>query len=248
MNSQWREDLRVFFTVLGELMITMGVFIFLFAAWQLWWTDLESSRKADETRQELQQQWAAPASETSSSSNDLPATPPDKYLLTDIVTDKAFALLHVPRFGEDWEPKPILGGTSDIELARGIGFYEGTQVPGEVGNFAIAGHRTTYGRPFHNIDWLEKGDPIVVETGDAWFTYRMEALSIVDPSDVGVIAPVPNSPGAEPTKRYLTMTACHPKFSAKERIIAHAVFDTWQPKSAGRPDVLASAASAPPVD
>ena len=93
------------------------------------------------------------------------------------------------------------------------------------------------GSPFLDLDQLRPGDPIVVETRDSWFVYRVlrrltgdppsgiPGQEIVRPTDVDVIAPVPNSPGAEPTASYLTLTTCHPRFSARQRLIVHAVLD-----------------------
>jgi sortase A len=108
-----------------------------------------------------------------------------------------------------------------------------------VGNFAVAGHRVTYGRPFNRVEELAPGDPVVVETREGWFVYRVRDTLIVTPDRVDVIEPVPQRPGAEPTERLLTLTTCHPMFSARERYIVHAVFDTWQPRAAGEPVALA---------
>jgi sortase A len=107
-----------------------------------------------------------------------------------------------------------------------------------VGNFAIAGHRVTYGRPFNQIAELRPGDPIVIETKDTWYVYRMRSDLIVTPDRVDVVAPVPEQPDAEPSERLLTLTACHPMYSARERYVVHAEFDRWQPKSAGEPAEL----------
>ncbi|MFP5347608.1 MAG: class E sortase, partial [Actinomycetes bacterium] len=153
----------------------------------------------------------------------------------------AFAILHVPRFGADYQ-RPILQGTSLDLLARGVGHYPSSALPGEVGNFALAGHRVTYGRPFHDIAELRQGDQIIVETADAWYVYRMRSNLVVTPNRVDVVDPVPEEPDAEPTERLLTMTACHPMYSARERFVVHAVLDHWQPKSAGPPAELAASA------
>ena len=127
-------------------------------------------------------------------------------------------------------------------LEKGPGHYEGTAGPGEVGNFAVAGHRVGKGSPFLNLDKLDPGDPIVVETQDTWYVYRVigdrqtgeltdpayggiAGRFVTSPSDRGVIAPVPGQQGAVPVHRLLTLTTCHPKFSAAERMIIHAYLD-----------------------
>jgi sortase A len=112
-------------------------------------------------------------------------------------------------------------------------------MPGEPGNVAVAGHRVGKGSPFLDLDQLRPGDPIVVETADAWYEYGVlgdpqsgdlsvtvdgvPGRQIVDPSAIGVIAPVPGQPEAAPGGSYLTLTTCHPKFSAAQRLIVHAV-------------------------
>src|ERR671933_818200 len=113
---------------------------------------------------------------------------------------------------------------------------------GGVGNFALAGHRVTYGKPLNRIAELQVGDPVVVETGDAWYVYRVTGHEVVTPDRVDVIAPVPGQPDAAPTQRIITLTACHPEFSARYRYVVHGVMESWQPRSAGAPAVLAAGA------
>lgn len=120
--------------------------------------------------------------------------------------------------------KTIVSGTSRDDLRAGPGHYRSTPLPGQPGNVAIAGHRTTHGAPFHDLDLLVPGDEIVVETLDGTFTYLVEGFEhatgsmlghrIVDPSQVEVIA--------DQGDNRLTLTACHPKYSARERIIVTA--------------------------
>jgi sortase A len=152
---------------------------------------------------------------------------------------QGFANLYIPRLGKDYA-YTVIEGTTDDDLARGPGHYAGTAVPGQIGNFAVAGHRVTHGQPFLNADQIRAGDAIVVQTRRNWYIYRVlgnaktGALSavnsqgvpgreIVDPSQVGVVAPLPDHPGARPTKAYMTMTTCHPKYSANQRMVIHSV-------------------------
>ena len=118
---------------------------------------------------------------------------------------------------------------------------------------AIAGHRTTYGSPFRDLDLLRPGDPIVVETADSWFVYRVlgdpgsgdfgadpsgiSGREIVDPADVQVINPTPDAAADAPaTGSYLTLTTCHPRFSARQRLIVHAALDGTGIARADLPD------------
>ncbi len=195
---------------LGDLLVTLGVLLLLFVGWQLWWTDVEANRAQSGTVQALSRDFgraSAPGTST-------PAKPAPEF-------GKAFALLRIPRLGDDYV-KPILEGTSTEILQDGVGHYSGTSAPGALGNFAIAGHRTTYGRPFHDIDRLREGDRIVVETKGGFSVYAVQRHLIVAPTAVEVIAPVPGDQGATPNGSWLTMTACHPKYSAAQRYVVVA--------------------------
>jgi sortase A len=158
---------------------------------------------------------------------------------------EAFALLRVPTFGQEYV-RPVLAGTGDAVLAAGVGHYDGAALPGEVGNFAIAGHRTTYGAPFNPIAELVEGDAVVVETAEEFHVYRVQRSHIVLPTDVQVIAPVPDRPGEQPTEAWLTMTSCHPMFSARERYVVHALLESSTPRADGPPDALRAAGAAGP--
>jgi sortase A len=108
----------------------------------------------------------------------------------------------------------VLDGTSDEYLRKGPGFFPETPWPGSGGTTAIAGHRTTYGAPFRNIDELDKGDAIVVEMPYARFEYRVERTRIVDPDAFWVTDRV----GYE----RLVLSACHPLYSAAQRVVVFA--------------------------
>ena len=133
-----------------------------------------------------------------------------------------FAKLYVPRFGEGYV-RNIAEGTSLSKVLNtvGIGHYLGTQMPGQVGNFAIAGHRAGNGGPMRLIDKFQDGDLIYVETATTRFTYRYLESKIVSPQEIGVIAPEPagltekSGPG-----KYLTLTTCTPIYVNTDRFIA----------------------------
>ena len=120
-------------------------------------------------------------------------------------------------------------------LALGVGHYVGTAGPGQVGNFAVAGHRTTYGRPFHDVDRLRDGDRVVVETAATVYVYEVTSRDIVRPRDVEVIAPVPGEPGEAPVEAVLTMTSCHPKYAATQRFVVHGRLAETIPRAAWDP-------------
>lgn len=133
-----------------------------------------------------------------------------------------FAKLYVPRFGEGYV-RNIAEGTSVAKVLNtvGIGHYQSTQMPGEIGNFAIAGHRAGNGGPMRQIDQLVPGDFAYVETSTTRYTYRFIESKIVTPDRVGVIKPMPDGlNGAVATAKYLTMTTCTPIYINSERYVA----------------------------
>ena len=228
--------------VLGELLITAGVLTGLFVVWQLWWTDVVALREQAQVLEALA--WDPPAPVVVDAPpeprRDAPPVDPEPAF------GEVFAQMYVPRFGADWVA-PIAGGVDRRQIldVLGVGHYPGTAMPGEIGNFALAGHRTTFGRPFHLIADLQPGDPIIVRTQTTWYVYRMTENAIVYPRQVEVVSPVPGlrpgDPMPELTQRFLTMTACHPMYSARQRFVVHAEFDYWLPVSAGIPQELVDA-------
>ena len=215
--------------ILGEGLITLGLLVFLFLAWQLWWTDVTANREQAGTIQALENEFGHRAGPGTSSSGT-----PALATLRNVPLGKAFAIVRIPRFGADYA-RPVLEGDDLDTLTKGVGHYPGTAMPGVVGNFAVSGHRTTYGRPFHNIDLLRKGDVIVVETKTSYIVYAVERHVIVTPTQVEVIAAVPQHPGVTPTQAWMTMTACHPKFSARQRYVVFAKLVKSIPRANGLP-------------
>jgi|SRR5690554_4078822 len=226
-------------SIIGELFLTAGVVCFLFIGWQLWLNDLVVGEEQRTSAKALEDEWRTPGT---------PLVPPTKEASTvdygePAVAEPAaegagFATLYVPRFGADYV-RPIGEGVSLATVLNnrdlGIGHYPETQMPGELGNFALAAHRTTWGAPFKKIADLQVGDKLYVKTADGWYTYGFRSLEYVWPTGVDVLEPVPRAPGVEPLDRVITLTSCNPMFSAAERIIAYGVLEHWQPASAGMP-------------
>ncbi|MFM9919425.1 class E sortase [Lacisediminihabitans sp. H27-G8] len=230
--------------ILGELFITAGVLVFLFLGWQLWLNDLIVGADQNKVGAALAQGWdaAAPTHEHGTT----PGTDFGEPLVAIAPGDAVkFAVMYVPRFGADYA-RSISEGveTAKVLDKNGIGHYPGTQMPGQVGNFAVAAHRTTHGAPFKPLASLQVGDKIYVQTQDGYYTYEFRGLEYVRPTGVGVLDPVPQFAGVAPTDRILTMTSCNPMFSAAERIIAYASLESWQPTSAGVPSAISAAVTA----
>ena len=211
----------------GEVLITTGVLLLLFVAWQLWWTDVTANREQANTIRSLEQDFGD-LQHGGLGDTEALAT------LKNMPFGEAFAIVRIPRFGADYA-RPVIEGSDRGVLKKGIGHYHGTAMPGQVGNFAVSGHRTTYGRPFHNIDRLRKGDVIVVETKKNFVVYAVDRHVLVRPWQVEVLAPVPQHPGDKPTKAVMTMTSCHPKYSATQRYVTFSHLVKVIPRSDGLP-------------
>ena len=239
--AERRSVLAAVIGVVGELLITLGVLLGLFVVWQLWWTDVVADREQADIVRDLG--WVAPSTPTPQ--EPVPTLEPDPRrhdeapVIAEPAVTTTFAVLRVPRWGADYL-RPISQGTSKAEVldVLGIGHYEGTAMPGAIGNFAVAGHRVTYGKPFNRIEELAVDDPLVVQTQDTWYVYRVTSTGVVSPAQTEVLAPVPGQPGAVPTEAMMTMTTCHPMYSARERYVVHAVLDYWMPVDAGVPEEL----------
>lgn len=233
-----------FIGFLGELMITVGVLLGLFVVWQLFWTDVQFARHQKEIFQELN--WEAP--------KDTPAVQiptGDPPIIDEPEEGSIIGALYVPKFGADYEVAIAEGIDKRTILDKlGIGHYEDTAMPGDIGNFALAGHRVTYGKPFNKIAELEPGDSIIVlvdgkEQGKYWYVYEVTNSLIVDPDEIEVIQPAPKSmpltQGGTVAGRYITLTACHPMYSLKERYITHGELKYWLPFEDGTPQELLDA-------
>ena len=239
--QRWRRVNLV--GILGELLITAGVLVFLFLGWQLWLNDLIVGADQNNAGTALGKTWgtAAPTHQHSTPA----ATVGDPVVAVAPGDTVKFAVMYVPRFGPDYARSVSEGvETATVLDKNGIGHYPGTQMPGEVGNFAVAAHRTTYGAPFKMLANLQVGDKVYVQTEDGYYTYNFRGLEYVRATGIGVLDPVPQFAGTAPTDRILTMTSCNPLFSAAERIIAYAALESWQPTSAGPPAAITAAVTA----
>jgi sortase A len=154
-----------------------------------------------------------------------------RSLERDVGEGSAVGRIRIPRIGADFV---IVKGTSTGALRNGPGIYPQTRFPGVPGTTAIAGHRTTYLAPFRHLDALRGGDRIVIEMPYARFTYAVQQQRIVSPTDIGVIAPA----GYD----RLVLSACHPLYSAAQRIVVFARLVATEPLGAARVPLAPAAA------
>ena len=202
--------------VIGELLITFGVIVFLFIFYELKITDWQTAATQHRLSHQLQAQWQAPVNPPVATKTKPVADPPPK-----VVEGQGFAILRIPRFGSGYH-WVVVEGVSHNDLEEGPGHYPGTALPGQLGNMVISGHRTTFGHPFNRFAELRGGDIVSLQVRTHVYRYRVIGTQIVDPGDISVIFPVPGKFGAKPTRHLLTMTTCNPEYSAAQRMVVTA--------------------------
>lgn len=227
--------------VAGEILLSLAVMCALYIVWQLWWTGVVSEQTQD--KQAEQTSWSAP-SESGGSYKIAAAQEGDPPASAKPSNGDVVGQIYIPRFGSNWK-RLIVEGISADQLARhGMGHYPTSQLPGAVGNFAVAGHRSGYGEPLGNVPDLKEGDAIIVRTQDYWYVYRYTNYEIVLPSQTDVVAPVPRQLGQTPTERLITLTTCNPRYTtATHRWISYGKLDYWAKVSDGIPQELATQGS-----
>jgi len=211
----------------GEVLITGGVVLILYVVWQLFVNDPIVA-----VQQEKQAQQYTVSTEEKVLGKQTLLNPGGK-----LKEGQVFGKVYIPKFGNDWVRLLGQGTYQRITLNTiGVGHYLNTAWPGQVGNFAVAAHRTTHGAPFNKIDTLTTGDKVFIETNKYWFTYEFRQSKVVLPTDVNVIKSVPKELlGAKKGGRYMTMTSCHPKFSAKQRYVVWLELVASAPTANGMP-------------
>jgi sortase A len=201
----------------GRVVLVAGVLVLLFIPYLLWGTGLMTAH----SQSVLRQQFAADQHASGSISTNrlsppkhgstVPAPPEVAPVIGAPAAGSAVGLIVIRKIGLSMV---FVEGTDETQLQAGPGHYPGTPLPGEAGNAAIAGHRTTYLAPFYNLDALVPGDQIGITTLQGIFLYQVTGSQVVDPTDVAVVGPTPTPE--------LTLTTCNPRYSASQRLVVHA--------------------------
>ncbi|MFI1394445.1 class E sortase [Streptomyces sp. NPDC020681] len=202
--SRARSRIAGAISVFGELLITAGVVLGLFVVYSLWWTNVLADREASRQGDSMRDDWA----------NNGPGA---------LDVKDGIGFLHVPAMknGEVLVKK----GTDAKKLNNGIAGYYLDPIKSALpwdskGNFTLAAHRDGHGAKFHNIDKVREGDPIVFETKDTWYVYKVyKKLPETSKYNVDVLQPVPKGSGKTKPGRYITLTTCTPVFTSDYRYI-----------------------------
>ncbi|MQA27462.1 MAG: class E sortase [Micromonosporaceae bacterium] len=185
---------------LGELLITFGLIILLFAGYEVYGKSAVVNAAQDKLDSKLEGTWG-----NSGPSAGKP------------IPGDGIARLHIPRLKKKWV---VVEGVSLADIKNAPGHYPDTAMPGKVGNFSVAGHRMP--AVFWDLDQMKPGDAIIVEDAKHWYVYEVTETKIIRPNQTEVVAPVPGKPGAKPTDAMLTLTTCNPKWDNYQRLIVHA--------------------------
>ncbi len=203
--------------IIGRVLIGAGVVILLFVVYQVWGTAIQEGHTQNALRHSfvhdaktnsLEKALAEAITEDA-----LPTGPPVVAATTSQPAEgQPVGQIRIPVIGIN---QIMVQGTNTPDLRKGPGHYIGTPLPGQEGNAAVAGHRTTYGHPFYNLNEVNPGDPIVVTTLQGIFVYDATKSQVVSPDDNTLLQ---NGPGAT-----ITLTTCNPRFSASSRLVVTAV-------------------------
>ncbi len=210
------SPLRRAVDITGRVLIGAGVLLLLFTAYQIWGTSVQESHTQAGLRTQLQAETASAqirrALAQAAALDRLPTGPPVTAQRTqDPPEGDPIGDIRIPVIGIN---QVVVEGTNTADLRKGPGHYIGTPLPGQGGNASIAGHRTTYGHPFYNLDSVKVGDPIVLTTLQGIFVYDATRSLVVSPTDTDVVKNV--------FADVLTLTTCNPRFSASTRLIVQA--------------------------
>jgi sortase A len=210
------STLRRVVDIIGRVLIGLGVLVLLFTAYQIWGTSVQEAQVQSTLRTQLQKDTSSDAVKQAlaeeSALDKLPTGPPVPAPTTAAPAEgEPIGDIRIPVIGLN---QVVVEGTNTPDLRKGPGHYTGTPLPGQSGNAAVAGHRTTYGHPFYNLDSVKVGDPIVLTTLQGIFVYDATKSFVVSPSDTTVVDNV--------IADQLTLTTCNPRFSATTRLVVQA--------------------------
>jgi sortase A len=214
-------SVRICLRVSGELLSSLGVIVLGFLAYMYWGTALRATAAQQAFTRELSSQWSG-ASELAALTGS-----------SELTLGKPFALLRVPQLGRNWQ-FAVVQGTGQAQLALAPGHLPGTALPGQIGNFVVAGHRVTAGGPFWRLPSLHPGSMVIVVTINASYEYEITGRPRwVSADDTAVTAPVPGHPGEPARRRMITLITCDSPWSGSSRVLVIGVLVRVLPRQQG---------------
>jgi sortase A len=192
----------------------------MYAGYQTVWSMYIAEQNVSVAKAEIELKWAQ-----------APAAEPELH--------KGFALVYIPRLQDKAWGLPITSGVDPDDLISGLGHYPDNALPGEKGNFALAGHRSTYNEPLANVDQLKQDDEVIIETGENWYVYKLVLDEIVEPDALWVLdenpAGIANKTGIP---EMITITTCHPRWGSTHRWIWWGALAEVRPKDQVPPAIV----------
>jgi sortase A len=235
------HDWRWVVGLVGKVFIGLGLLMFAFVAYQLWGTGIQTAQAQNDLENQFQEllqntTTLAPTTTVTTTTDTTPDTTLPASTTTTTIPVAPFAPaaegspvahLQIPSIGLDWT---VVEGVGVPDLKKGPGHFPETPMPGQLGNAAIAGHRTTYGAPFFDLDKIKVGDLIQVSTLAGTYTYSVTGTTVVQPKEYAAVIPT-----VDPNVATLTLATCTPAYTAKQRLIVKATLVPEQSGTVMRP-------------
>jgi sortase A len=250
------HDWRWKVSLLGRTLIVLGLLMFGFVAYQLWGTGIQTAQAQHTLDQQFATQLAGTTSTSapSTTSSTVPGSTTSTIDTTTSTTStvprapagplpangSAVARLKIPSIGLTYT---VVQGVGVADLKKGPGHFPETPMPGQYGNAAIAGHRTTYGHPFYKLDKVQVGDLIEVDTLAGTYTYRVTGNRVVSPAQYAEVIPT-----VDPKVATLTLATCTPAYTARQRLIVFAQLVPEQSAQVFAPSTLGAPSGGLPGD
>ncbi len=213
---------------IGKTLVVIGLLMFAFVGYQLWGTGIQTARAQNTLQSDFERLMAStttsPATTTTAVTDDTVDAPVVTSSTVPVAPDgppipdgDVLAQLLIPKIDLDWF---VVQGIGKSELQNGPGHFVETPMPGQLGNAAIAGHRTTHGAPFGDLDELAPGDliTVIMASGAGTFTYSVTSTIIVEPSEYVKVIPT-----VDPSIATLTLATCHPEYTSRQRLVVQAL-------------------------
>ena len=194
----------------GELLVTLSALTFLYLIYNAWFSNVTAQAQTAELAEEIQQIYQLHDAKPLSPAESTPVVVSGEQV-------SPIGLLYIPRLQDKVWGLPIVEGVGIKALSLGVGHYSSTELPGELGNFAIAGHRATHGEPFAYFERLRAGDLVYVRTQQGWFEYQLFDQKKIKESETWVLADSPDGLEIAEGSALITLTTCDPRWNSYQR-------------------------------